>query len=933
MHNASMTKNKSGFGWVFWAGIVLGMLDIGFYVLLVGMGTWMEQWNAEWSLTPTMRQTLSLRIWTFLLCGAFLAMLAMCWGMIRKAKGHLLPWLGVAILVVAWPLRWVTPDMAFNSIVRPDAVHFGAAAQQLVMHGRLSVPTLNALLPARTLPGPSFLFALTQWICPEHIGYGIWTVWLCAGAMIALAFAWGRRMSGRAGGWWAALLIALSPSLGWYSRQLMSEIPWGLLVLGSAGLLASASERPGRALLAGILAGLGMLIKSSHLLMVLGMTGALAWMSCRGVRVQWKTWAGWLIGVTIGLAPAFIYNKLVLGAWGATAYHVYWPGWANATTALNFRYLFSPPLIDPVFGMGNIPYYLFALLGLDPRPERMILFPGLLVALVVLFVAARRAARKTAPEFVTANSPAESPAPADVVFARLFQAMAVGAGGLYLLGCLLYSFQAPRFLLPVVPLIFVALSQPLARATRQLHLAERAWLPPLAAMVLACMLSLGAAIVVVETGHPPRLSEQKVFAELARCTTPYDLLVSDEDPLLLTAALPTDTLRILPLLLPGELWFPEDPAALYREKHVAVEPFAGTVPLVRRALESGQSVVAYFRRTKARPEAWAEFNRAFLLEPIDGTALPFPLYTVTPRPPFLLGAVPPPGSTAANRSSPVHPVRVNPFELAPCEVANDDYAAFLNDLLAAGEATAQRTEPGFSIVWKSTGTPLLDADIRSPDAGLRLTPPSTITVVPGMERLPVNYVTWLGAALYCNALSRAQGISPAYALSTNNEADASSPLHRIPDSLGWRLPAEAEWEQAATWNGLHKRLYVWGDIWDPAQANLAQSPHPNRYLPQAPRLLRVDAPPPWAPTTDSSTTSSRLYHLAGNVWEWCDDTYADYTDNPSAPPPPPAPDGSKTLRGASFRTMQESAWAAFRGIALPQTATDDIGFRPARSLP
>ena len=573
--------------------------------------------------TPVLLQTLSLRLWTLRFAAPFLALAGAVAWFARRRIGAVRPavW-GALVLVLAWLVRYTSPDMAFNSIVRPDGVHFTASAQELVAHGTLMVPTVGATLPPRTMPGLSFLFALAQWVDPSHPGCGIWTVWACSGLLILLAYALGRRLGGRAAAWWAALLVALSPALGWYSRQLMSEIPWALLLLGTAALLASASERPGRAFAAGVLGGLGALIKSSHLAMVAGMVLGLAWAA--GVR-RWRfrgaSWLAWFAGLLAGLAPAFLYNRFVLGAWGATPYHVYWPGWANASTALNVRYLFSPPLINPVFGLGNVPYYALALLGLDPRPERMVFLPGLLVAAAVLGIAACRA-RGRAPDGEGTGGGA---------FAALFHPVALGGSGLYLFSCLLYSFQDPRFLLPVMPMAMVSAAVPLGRWSDRLRLASRTWLPGLALGVLAGLLALGTAIAWVEAGHPPRTPQREVFAEIGRRTADCDVLVSDEDPVLLTRCL-APSVRLQPLLLPGELWFPDDPGELFRTRHVAVEPYEGTVPRIGRALEEGRTVLAYIRKASARPEAWRQFLDAFRLEPLDAGPLPPPLYRVTLRP-------------------------------------------------------------------------------------------------------------------------------------------------------------------------------------------------------------------------------------------------------------------------------------------------------------
>lgn len=897
-------------------------------------------------ITPTLLQTLDLRVWTAAFSAVFLGALALL-RLLRPSWRPAPLRIGIALAGLALLLRGATPEMAFNSIVRPDGVHFSVVAQQWVAHGTLRVPTGSALLPARTLPGPSFLQALTQWIHPDHPGYGIFAVWLCAALSLWFAFSMGRRFHGAAAGGWAILLLALSPAHGWYSRQLMSEIPWGLLILGSCGLLASGLRNPGRAALAGVLAGLGLLIKSSHLLILIGMALALVAVHFRKERIRPAVGLAFLGGLAAGSLPAFLYNRLVLGGWLTTAYHIYWPGWASATTALNIHYLWAPPLINGT--MGNAPYYLLALLGLDPRPERMILLPGVLLLLIYLLVRGRRNR--------TENRPAETDA---------FQFLALGAGGLYGVGCLLYSFQEPRFFLPIVPLALVALAAPIARGGASLP-AMRRVLETLLPVLLAGLLGLGAAILKVEF-FSQRTPERQLLMQLAGAAAPYDVLVSDEDPVLLTTfGAWTDHTRVWPLLLPGELWFPDDPARLFKEKGVAVEPFAGTVPRVAKALAEGRSVAAYVRRPHTRPAAWQAFTNAFELIPLErgnlsgfcevrlreraghippaipaekAAAAPPPETSAgktplpAPAPVFLLGMAMEDGATARERSLPPHPVTLDPFELETEEVDQASYAAFLNDEWEAARLAPETNDLGSVFLWTpgdAAGSwPICEIREDDSQCGLRFDPAQTkpfhiaTNATVAMGRLPMVLVSWHGAAAYCNWRSRAEGRPPSYRFPTN----PAQPV-LLADQGGYRLPTEAEWEWTATWDGAHKRRYAWGDDWDPAQANLAESPRPDRED-SDPFTLPVDLLPPWR--TGGAESAARHHHLAGNVWEWCQDWYSDYTPDPATNPAGPETGDIKIVRGGSFRTREESAWAAFRGIAAPGTMTADIGFRLARSI-
>ena len=123
--------------------------------------------------------------------------------------------------------------------------------------------------------------------------------------------------------------------------------------------------------------------------------------------------------------------------------------------------------------------------------------------------------------------------------------------------------------------------------------------------------------------------------------------------------------------------------------------------------------------------------------------------------------------------------------------------------------------------------------------------------------LPVEGITWIEAALYCNALSVAFGLDQAYEF----DGDPSIPKHRLKvhwryQANGFRLPSEAEWEYAAR-SGLsgQRHSFVMGEdlnevAWY-AQNSQGQT-HP----------VGIKLPNRWG-----------LYDLCGNVWEWCHDEW------------------------------------------------------------
>jgi formylglycine-generating enzyme required for sulfatase activity len=116
---------------------------------------------------------------------------------------------------------------------------------------------------------------------------------------------------------------------------------------------------------------------------------------------------------------------------------------------------------------------------------------------------------------------------------------------------------------------------------------------------------------------------------------------------------------------------------------------------------------------------------------------------------------------------------------------------------------------------------------------------------------PVVGVSWYEAVAFCNWLSVKEGLAPAY--------DRSGHLDLT--SSGYHLPTEVEWEYAAAKGGPgeSRRIYPWGDGWDPALAVCRVWPG------RAVKTADVGSKSP------QGDTPQGLTDMAGNVWEWCSD--------------------------------------------------------------
>lgn len=229
--------------------------------------------------------------------------------------------------------------------------------------------------------------------------------------------------------------------------------------------------------------------------------------------------------------------------------------------------------------------------------------------------------------------------------------------------------------------------------------------------------------------------------------------------------------------------------------------------------------------------------------------------------------------------------------------------------------------PRTNLVWIAPGQFVMGSPDTDPDALSEEQPQTTVTLTKGFfigkfevtqgeylavvgtnpssfagdTNLPVDSVSWTAATNFCRLLTQQENLGG-----------------RLPAGYAYRLPTEAEWEYAARAGSTNR--FSWGNDYPYAVLT--------NYS-----WYAVNSGGTTQPVGQKLPNAWGLYDTAGNVCEWCQDSFGFYSGGTVTDPTGPAPTATKMFRGGSHGDDAVSCRPADRKSIAQSQALNIFGFR------
>jgi formylglycine-generating enzyme required for sulfatase activity len=194
------------------------------------------------------------------------------------------------------------------------------------------------------------------------------------------------------------------------------------------------------------------------------------------------------------------------------------------------------------------------------------------------------------------------------------------------------------------------------------------------------------------------------------------------------------------------------------------------------------------------------------------------------------------------------------------------------------------------------------------------------------NKRPVEQVSWYDALVFCNKLSVAEGLTPAYRISGSTDPAAWGTVPTssnatwnavtvVSGSTGYRLPTEAQWEYAArggqSANNSYKIYSGSNTVGDVAWYSVNSGSKTHEVGTKAANELG-------------------LHDMSGNVYEWCWDWYGTYPTAAQTDPVGASSGSSRMRRGGRWSAAAQYARSAYRDFGSPYLQDYNLGFRLVR---